>query len=90
MTEYWFEIMSWIGLFLCVGAFFIKQMLLLRVCTVMGAALMTVYYGYMDVAQGAIANVIVIIINLGYLIKDYRPSIASVLLAHQCQEKITP
>lgn len=72
MAEYWFEIISWLGLVLCVGAFFIKEIFLLRLCTVAGTILMTVYYSYLEVEQGAIANIIVFGINLVYLYKEHK------------------
>lgn len=81
MTEYWFEIISWLGLVLGVGAFFIKQISLLRLCTVLGAALMTVYYINLDVEQGALANIIVIAVNLVYLVKEQWPSRAPQIAA---------
>lgn len=87
MTEFWFELISWVGLVLCVGAFFIKKMGLLRLCTVVGAAMMTIYYVSLDVEQGAIANVIVIAINLVYLVKENWPSRAPIVL--QGEEKLT-
>ena len=72
MAEYWFEAISWIGLTFCIGAYLIKQMELLRVCSLMGAGLMTIFYGHEQVEQGVIANLIVFAVNLVYLMRDSR------------------
>lgn len=69
MTELVFDAIGWIGLVLGVGAFFLKNVTLLRLFTVIGCVLMFVYYTHADVPQGAISNVIVFGINIFYLLK---------------------
>lgn len=69
-----FDTVSWIGLALCIGAFFIKDMLKLRLVTVVGCILMAVYYIHIDVAQGIVSNIVIIAINMLYLVKTSTPA----------------
>ena len=69
MNPLFFDALSWIGLALCIGAFFIKDILMLRLATLVGCVLMGVYYTHIDVAQGMVSNVIIVAINAFYLIK---------------------
>lgn len=64
------DIVSWIGLALCIGAFFVKDMMWLRICTASGAALLAVYYSYIDIPQGMVSNFLMLGINAVYLIKS--------------------
>ena len=63
------DIISWLGLSLCIGAFFIKDILMLRVTTLLGCALMTIYYFSISVPQGTISNIIIGLVNIVYLYK---------------------
>ena len=65
------DIVSWIGLALCIGAFFVKDMLWLRICTASGAALLAVYYSYITIPQGMVSNIMVLGINMIYLGKNF-------------------
>ncbi|WP_448213741.1 hypothetical protein [Colwellia sp. MEBiC06753] len=69
MNPIFFDALSWIGLAICIGAFFIKDMFMLRLATLIGCSLMGVYYIYIDVAQGMVSNVILVVINAFYLLK---------------------
>ena len=69
MNPIFFDALSWIGLALCIGAFFIKDIFMLRLATLVGCILMGVYYTHIDVAQGMVSNVIIVAINAFYLIK---------------------
>ena len=69
MNPLFFDALSWIGLALCIGAFFIKDILMLRLATLVGCVLMGVYYTHIDVAQGMVSNVIIVVINAFYLLK---------------------
>ncbi|REL36379.1 hypothetical protein [Thalassotalea euphylliae] len=69
MNPLFFDALSWIGLALCIGAFFIKDILMLRLATLVGCVLMGVYYTHIDVAQGMVSNVIIVAINAFYLLK---------------------
>ncbi|REL27853.1 hypothetical protein DXX93_15690 [Thalassotalea euphylliae] len=69
MNPLFFDALSWIGLALCIGAFFIKDILMLRLATLVGCVLMGVYYTHIDVAQGMVSNVVIVAINAFYLLK---------------------
>lgn len=64
-----FDAISWIGLAFCIGAFFIKDLKLLRISTLIGCIMMAAYYLHIDVPQGLVSNVIIVLINIVYLIK---------------------
>lgn len=64
------DALSWIGLALCIGAFFIKNVVMLRLVTLIGCSLMAVYYIYISVPQGMVSNIIIVLINLVYLIRS--------------------
>ena len=56
-------------LFIIVLAFyFIKDIFMLRLATLVGCTLMGVYYTHIDVAQGMVSNVILVLINAFYLL----------------------
>lgn len=65
------ELLSWVGLVLCIGAFFIKNVFYLRLVTAIGCSLLFLKYWTDDVPQGYIGNGIIIAINVAYLIKMY-------------------
>ncbi|GLX84868.1 hypothetical protein tloyanaT_11200 [Thalassotalea loyana] len=69
MNEMFFDIISWLGLALCIGAFFVKDMIKLRLVTFTGCLCLGVYYTHIDVVQGVISNVIILAINGAYLFK---------------------
>lgn len=69
MDALFFDTLSWIGLAICIGAFFIKDLIMLRVATLVGCTLMGIYYIHIDVAQGMVSNVIIVLINGFYLMK---------------------
>lgn len=69
MNEIFFDALSWIGLAICIGAFFIKDLKMLRLATLVGCSLMAVYYIYIAVPQGMVSNVILVIINGFYLMR---------------------
>ncbi|QOL25353.1 YgjV family protein [Thalassotalea sp. LPB0316] len=69
MNEMFFDIISWLGLALCIGAFFVKDMIKLRLVTFTGCLCLGVYYTHIDVVQGMISNVIILAINGAYLFK---------------------
>lgn len=62
-----FDVISWIGLSICIGAFFIKDVFWLRLATLIGCALMFVYYMFIAIPQGVISNLLVLLINAYYL-----------------------
>lgn len=62
-----FDVISWIGLAICIGAFFIKDVFWLRLATLIGCALMFVYYMFIAIPQGVISNLLVLLINAYYL-----------------------
>ncbi len=64
-----YEVISWIGLAICMSAFFVKDLLMLRIYTLIGCFLLGIYYTHIDVAQGMISNVILIAINAYYLVR---------------------
>ena len=69
MNEVFFDAISWIGLAFCIGAFFIKDLQMLRISTLIGCILMTVYYSHIEVPQGMVSNIIIVVINSVYLLK---------------------
>ena len=69
MNEMFFDIISWLGLALCIGAFFIKDIIKLRLVTFIGCMCLGIYYTHIDVVQGMISNVIILGINGAYLFK---------------------
>lgn len=69
MDALFFDTLSWLGLAICIGAFFIKDIFMLRLATLVGCTLMGVYYTHIDVAQGMVSNVILVLINAFYLLK---------------------
>ncbi|MFD2164636.1 hypothetical protein ACFSJY_00025 [Thalassotalea euphylliae] len=75
MNPIFFDALSWIGLAICIGAFFIKDIFMLRLATLVGCALMGVYYIYIDVAQGMVSNVILVVINAFYLLRRSTESV---------------
>lgn len=64
-----YDIISWIGLTLCIGAFFIKEVFWLRLATLIGCSLLFVYYSHIAIPQGAISNLLVLLINAYYLLR---------------------
>ncbi|MBZ9612518.1 hypothetical protein [Rheinheimera maricola] len=64
-----FDIISWIGLTICIGAFFIKDVFWLRLATLIGCSLLFVYYSHIDIPQGVISNLLVLLINAYYLLR---------------------
>lgn len=62
-----YDVISWIGLAICIGAFFIKDVFWLRLATLVGCALMFVYYLFIAIPQGVISNLLVLLINAYYL-----------------------
>lgn len=69
MSEMFFDIISWLGLALCIGAFFITDVIKLRLVTFLGCLCLGAYYTHIDVVQGMISNVIILAINGTYLFK---------------------
>ena len=69
MNPIFFDALSWIGLAICIGAFFIKDILMLRLATLIGCSLMGIYYIHIEVAQGMVSNVILVLINGFFLLK---------------------
>jgi len=69
MNPIFFDALSWIGLAICIGAFFIKDIFMLRLTTLVGCTLMGVYYIHIEVAQGMVSNIILVLINGFYLLK---------------------
>lgn len=64
-----FDLFSWVGLAICMGAFFVKDLVLLRILTVIGSSIMLAYYMHISVDLGIVSNVIVALINGFYLLK---------------------
>jgi hypothetical protein len=71
-----FDTLSWIGLALCIGAFFIKDMVKLRLVTLAGCTLMAVYYIHIAVPQGMVSNIVIIMINAIYLLRTLKTPLA--------------
>ncbi|WP_423187377.1 hypothetical protein ACO1PK_03975 [Alishewanella sp. d11] len=64
-----YDIISWVGLTICIGAFFIKDVFWLRLATLIGCSLLFVYYSHIAIPQGVISNLLVLLINAYYLIR---------------------
>lgn len=64
-----YDIVSWVGLTICIGAFFIKDVFWLRLATLIGCSLLFVYYSHIAIPQGVISNLLVLLINAYYLIR---------------------
>ena len=64
-----YDIVSWIGLTICIGAFFIKDVFWLRLTTLIGCSLLFVYYSHIAIPQGIISNLLVLLINAYYLLR---------------------
>ncbi|MEE2024674.1 MULTISPECIES: hypothetical protein [Alkalimonas] len=62
-----YDVISWVGLAICIGAFFIKDVFWLRLATLIGCALMFIYYLFIAIPQGVISNLLVLLINAYYL-----------------------
>lgn len=69
MDNIFFDIISWVGLTICIGAFFIKDVLHLRLATLIGCSLLFVYYSHIAIPQGVISNLLVLLINAYYLLR---------------------
>jgi hypothetical protein len=69
MVDIMFDIISWIGLTICIGAFFIKDVFWLRLATLIGCSLLFVYYSHISIPQGIISNLLVLLINAYYLLR---------------------
>ena len=64
-----YDIISWIGLTICIGAFFIKDVFWLRLATLIGCSLLFVYYSHIAIPQGVISNLLVLLINAYFLLR---------------------
>lgn len=64
-----FDVISWVGLTICIGAFFIKDVFWLRLATLIGCSLLFVYYSHIAIPQGVISNLLVLLINAYYLMR---------------------
>ena len=64
-----FDIISWVGLTICISAFFIKDVFWLRLTTLIGCSLLFIYYSHIAIPQGAVSNLLVLLINAYYLIR---------------------
>jgi len=64
-----YDIISWVGLTICIGAFFIKDVFWLRLATLIGCSLLFVYYSHIAIPQGVISNLLVLLINAYYLLR---------------------
>ncbi|WP_333608900.1 hypothetical protein [Arsukibacterium sp.] len=64
-----YDIISWVGLTICIGAFFIKDVFWLRLATLVGCSLLFVYYSHIAIPQGVISNLLVLLINAYYLVR---------------------
>lgn len=67
MENLFFDIISWIGLVICIGAFFIKDVFRLRLATLIGCSMLFIYYSHIDILQGVISNLLVLLINAYYI-----------------------
>ena len=70
MEQTVFDVLGWAGLALCIAAFFVKDVIRLRIITVMGCFMMFVYYLHLDVPQGIISNAAVLAVNLFYVARS--------------------
>ena len=66
-----YDIISWVGLTICIGAFFIKDIFWLRLATLIGCSLLFVYYSHIAIPQGVISNLLVLLINAYYLLRCF-------------------
>lgn len=64
-----YDVISWVGLTICIGAFFIKDVFWLRLATLIGCSLLFVYYSHIAIVQGVISNLLVLLINAYYLLR---------------------
>ena len=80
-----FDIVSWVGLTICIGAFFIKDVFWLRLATLIGCSLLFVYYSHISILQGVISNLLVLLINAYYLVR-----FAQARKAAQTAQPVTP
>lgn len=69
MEDTIYNIISWVGLTICIGAFFIKDVFWLRLATLIGCSLLFVYYSHIAIPQGVISNLLVLLINAYFLIR---------------------
>ncbi|KKO47430.1 hypothetical protein WG68_00505 [Arsukibacterium ikkense] len=69
MENLGYDIISWVGLTICIGAFFIKDVFWLRLATLIGCSLLFVYYSHIAIPQGVISNLLVLLINAYYLLR---------------------
>lgn len=69
MDNVLFDVISWVGLTICIGAFFIKDVFWLRLTTLVGCSLLFVYYSHISILQGVISNLLVLLINAYYLLR---------------------
>lgn len=69
MSPILFDIISWVGLTICIGAFFIKDVFWLRLATLIGCSLLFIYYSHISILQGVISNLLVLLINAYYLLR---------------------
>lgn len=72
MEHMLFDVISWIGLTFCIGAFFIKNIFWLRLATLIGCSLLFIYYSYIAIPQGVISNLLVLLINAWYLLRVFK------------------
>ena len=80
-----FDVISWVGLTICIGAFFIKDVFWLRLTTLIGCSLLFVYYSHIAIPQGVISNLLVLLINAYYLIR-----FAKARKSEQAAQQTTP
>ena len=66
-----YDIISWIGLTICISAFFVKDIFWLRLTTLVGCSLLFVYYSHIAIPQGVISNLLVLLINAYYLLRCF-------------------
>ena len=69
MADLFFNTISWIGLAICIGAFFIKDVFRLRLATLIGCSMLFIYYSHIDILQGVISNLLVLLINAYYILR---------------------
>lgn len=69
MENVLYDAISWVGLVICIGAFFIKDMFWLRCTTLAGCAMLLAYYLHISVAQGVVSNLMILAINGFYLLR---------------------
>ena len=64
------ETIGWVGLALVIGAFFMTDLKLLRIVSMVGALLMLCYYLIKMIPLAITTNAVIASINLYYLVKD--------------------